>query len=201
MTETSAPRLYPDGARSLQDQFDSRRLADRLSELTVKDGLDDRQRDFIGRASYFFLGTTDVDGFPDVSHKGGRPGFVRVLDDTTLRFPSYDGNGMFRSLGNIVDTGKVSLLFIRQDDRPVRIRLHGVARVLTDAEALADFEGAEAVVEVTVGRSFPNCPRYIHNQVTGELSDASPGEDHDPPTPDWKQWDEFKDVLPGSSSG
>ena len=194
-----APELYGEGARSLQDQFESRRLADRLREITVREELDDRQQAFIARASYFFLATVDADGFPDLSHKGGRPGFVQVVDGSTLRFPSYDGNGMFRSLGNIVDTGRVSLLFIRQDDRPVRIRIHGTARVLTDPEIVAEFEGAEAVVEVNVGRSFPNCPRYVHDLVTGELSDASPGEGHEPPQPECKTWDTFADVLPGTA--
>jgi predicted pyridoxine 5'-phosphate oxidase superfamily flavin-nucleotide-binding protein len=193
-----AGELYGSGARDLQDHFDARRLADRLSSITVTDELDPRQQAFIERASYFFLATTDADGFPDVSHKGGRPGFVQVVDGRTLRFPSYDGNGMYRSLGNIVDTGKVALLFIRQDDRPVRIRIHGTASVVTDPDVVASFEGAEAVVEVRVGRSFPNCPRYIHDQSTGELSDASPGDGHTPRQPDWKTWDTFKDVLPAA---
>ncbi len=196
----TAPELYGEGARSLQDHFDARRLADRLREITVREELDDRQRAFIERASYFFLATVDSDGFPDVSHKGGRPGFVEVVDAHTLRFPSYDGNGMYRSLGNIVDSGKVSLLFIRQDDRPVRIRIHGTARVLTDSEVVGQHEGAEAVVEVSVGRSFPNCPRYVHDLATGELSDASPGDGHEPAQPEWKTWDEFADVLPGTQT-
>lgn len=196
MSDITAPELYGAGSRTLQDHFDARRLADRLREITVADELDERQQGFIADAAYFFLATTDADGFPDVSHKGGRPGFVKVVDPTTLQFPSYDGNGMFRSLGNIVDTGKVALLFIRQDDRPVRIRVHGTARVITDPEVVSGFDGAEAVVEVKVGRSFPNCPRYIHDQSTGELSEASPGDGHEPPQPEWKQWNEFKDVLP-----
>lgn len=196
MTDLAAPELYGAGPRSLQDHFDARRLADRLREVTVKDEMDERQQGFIGSCSYFFLATTDADGFPDVSHKGGRPGFVQVVDARTLRFPSYDGNGMYRSLGNVVDTGKVALLFIRQNDKPVRIRVHGTAVVRTEPELLADFEGAEAVVEVKIGRTFPNCPRYIHNQESGELSAAAPGGDHEPPVPEWKTWDEFKDVLP-----
>lgn len=196
--ETATGTLYSDGARTLQDHFDARRLADRLEEITVKDALDERQRGFIERATYFFLATTDVDGFPDVSHKGGRPGFVHVVDDQTLRFPSYDGNGMYRSLGNIIDTGKVGLLFIRQDSKPVRIRLHGTARVLTDDASVAEFHGAEAVVEVSLGRSFPNCPRYVHDLETGELSDSAPAPGHSPAPPEWKSWETFRETLPGT---
>lgn len=193
---TGAPELYGHGARTLQDRFDARRLADRLASITVTDALDERQIAFLQRATYFFLATTDGDGFPDVSHKGGRPGFVRVVNPTTIQFPSYDGNGMYRSLGNILDTGRVALLFIRQDHRPVRIRIHGTAVVLTEPDVVASFEGAEAVVEVRIGRSFPNCPRYIHDLETGQLSDASPGDGHRPPQPEWKSWPDFADVLP-----
>lgn len=192
----SAPELYGVGARSLQDHFDARRLADRLREIIETEELDERQQGFIRQASYFFLATTDADGFPDVSHKGGRPGFVRVVDASTLQFPSYDGNGMFRSLGNIVDTGKVALLFIRQNDKATRIRIHGTARVITDPKLVSTFEGAEAVVEVSIGRAFPNCPRYVHDLASDELSDAAPGGDRDPVPPEWKQWEQFKEVLP-----
>lgn len=192
-----AGELYGPGARRLQDEFDSRRLADRLVEVAVSAGLDERLTGFVERASYFYLATVDPDGFPDVSYKGGRPGFVRVVDERTLRFPSYDGNGMFRSLGNIADTAKVALLFIRQDERPARIRVHGTARVLTDSASRATFAGADAVVEVTIGRAFVNCPRYVHDLRTGELSPFAPAPGYEPPTPEWKTWDTFADVLPG----
>lgn len=191
-----AGELYGPGARAHQDHFDSRRLADRLVEITVAEEIDERSQRFIADASYFFLATVDPDGFPDVSYKGGRPGFVRIVDGRTLRFPAYDGNGMYRSLGNVSDTGRVALLFIRQNDRPARIRIHGTARVLTDPAAVDEFVGAEAVVEVTVGRVFPNCPRYIHDLASGELSANAPAPGHEPPRPDWKDWDVFADVLP-----
>ena len=96
----------------------------------------------------FFLSTIDHQGRPTVSYKGGDPGFVKVIDEKTVVFPSYDGNGMFRSLGNIEETGKVALLFIRQNDNANRIRIHGTGRVLLDESDLSQFEGAEAVVEV-----------------------------------------------------
>lgn len=192
----AAGALYGPGARALQDAFDSRRLADRLVEVTVSDVIEDRTKRFIEAATYFYLATVDPDGFPDVSYKGGRPGFVRVTGPRHLRFPSYDGNGMFRSLGNIADTGRVALLFIRQDDRPARIRVHGTATVLTDAADCGPFAGADAVVEVSIGRAFVNCPRYVHDLTSGELSPYAPAAGYEPPVPEWKQWDTFADVLP-----
>ena len=195
MTE-EASDLYGAGARALQDHFDARRLADRLKEVTVKDSIDEKTAAYFERATYFFLATVDQSGFPDVSYKGGRPGFVRVLDKQTIRFPSYDGNGMFRSLGNIHETSRVALLFIRQNEKANRIRVHGNAQVLLDKPALEQFEGSEAVVEVQVSRVFPNCPRYIHDLESGTISEFAPGGEITPPQPDWKEWDTFADVLP-----
>lgn len=190
-----APRLYAEGPRALQDRFDSRRLADRLEERTVVEDLAPWQVGIIERASFFFLATVDADGWPDVSYKGGAPGFVRVLDPRTVAFPSYDGNGMYRSLGNIVDTGRMSMLFV-DFDRPKRLRVHGTATVHDDPGRLAHFEGAELVVEVRIGRAFFNCPRYLHNLSAGTLSEHAPRPGHVPPEPEWKAQPEWNEVLP-----
>jgi predicted pyridoxine 5'-phosphate oxidase superfamily flavin-nucleotide-binding protein len=189
------PELYPPGARGLQDRFDTTRLADRLQERTVVEQLEAWQIKVIERSSFFFLATVDTDGWPDVSYKGGAPGFVTVPDPHTLVFPSYDGNGMFRSLGNIVDTGKVSMLFV-DFERPKRIRVHGTAVVHDEPAWLERFRGAELVVEVGIGRAFSNCPRYLHNLAGGELSPHAPREGHEVPEPEWKSLPEWAEVLP-----
>jgi hypothetical protein len=194
-TAKSAPEMYGPGSRALQDNFDSTRLANRLEERLAKDELEDWQIGMIENASFFFLGTADLDGFPDVSYKGGVPGFVKIVDKSTLAFPLYDGNGMFRSAGNIMDTGKVSMLFINFEN-PGRVRIHATARVHLETEWLERFPAAEAVVEVRIGRAFPNCPRYIHNLATGELSKNAPREGHEVEPPEWKTWPEWNEVLP-----
>ena len=190
--------LYGDGARALQDEFDSRRLADRLAGLTVHDELDDGDRALIAAQSFFLLATVDADGWPDVSYKGGAPGFVQVVDGSTLRFPVYDGNGMFRSLGNIEDDGRVALLFIDLA-KPWRLRVHGRASVSTASDLVEQFTGAKAVVTIEVGRAFPNCGRYIHDFTRGEISPFVPAPDHEPPVPEWKKLDVFQGYLPGQS--
>ena len=191
--------LYGDGARDLQDAFDSRRLADRLADITIHNEIDDGDRKLIAAQSFFLLATVDADGWPDVSYKGGAPGFVHVVDSRTLRFPSFDGNGMFRSLGNIVDDGRVALLFIDLD-QPWRLRVHGRATVSTDEALLREFTGARAVVTVEVGRLFPNCGRYIHDFRTGTLSRFVPEPGVEPPVPDWKKLDVFQGYLPETPS-
>ncbi|MGZ6793244.1 MAG: pyridoxamine 5'-phosphate oxidase family protein [Mycobacteriales bacterium] len=193
---TAQMAMYGDGARSLQDRFDTRRLADRLEEVTVHDHLTDTDRELVERCPQFLLATVDPDGWPDVSYKGGRPGFVRVLDRTTLAFPSYDGNGMFRSLGAVLAEPRVALLFV-DFEQPDRMRVQGRAALSEDPALVASFEGAQLVVTVAVERVWPNCPRYVHRADRVELSPYAPQPGYEPPVPDWKKMDLFADVLPG----
>jgi predicted pyridoxine 5'-phosphate oxidase superfamily flavin-nucleotide-binding protein len=197
---TQPPGMYHDGAREMQARFDSRRIADRLEQVTVHDAFSDGDREFVERVPMFFLATADADGWPDCSYKGGMPGFVRVVDDGTLAFPSYDGNGMFRSLGNILVNPKVGLLFV-DFEKPNRMRVQGTATLHDDDELLDAFEGAQVIVRVRAERIFPNCPRYIHRMHLVEHSVFSPRPGHAPPTPEWKQMDVFRDYLPGTSDG
>ncbi|MGL6279405.1 MAG: pyridoxamine 5'-phosphate oxidase family protein, partial [Gaiella sp.] len=104
--------FYRERTREWQERFDTRRLADRIEEVQVSDTIDDGKRAFIEQADMFFLATADADGRPQVSYKGGDPGFVRVLDERTIAFPSYDGNGMYLSLGNLTTNPEVGLLFV-----------------------------------------------------------------------------------------
>jgi len=155
----------------------------------------DDDRAIVEQASMFFLATADADGFPDCSYKGGVPGFVRVAGPSTLVFPSYDGNGQFRSLGNVAVNPNVALLFI-DFERPNRMRVHGTATLHDEPDVVAAFEGAQLVVRVEVSRIFPNCPRYIHRMHLDEQSVYAPKPGHVPPVPEWKQMDVFKDFLP-----
>jgi len=187
--------FYSDGARTLQDRFNSRRLADRLEQVTLRRAFTDEDRAFIARAPMFFLATADSDGRPDCSYKGGLPGFVHVVDDTTLAFPSYDGNGQFRSLGNLLSNPHVGMLFI-DFDAPKRIRINGLASI-DDADPLrAQYPDADLVVRVRAEAIFPNCPRYIHKMQLTELSAYAPRPNYQPPVPAWKQMDAFRDYLP-----
>lgn len=187
--------MYHDGSRQLQDRFDSRRIADRLQQVTVHDRFTDGDRDFVNRSSMFFLATADAEGQPDVSYKGGMPGFVRIVDDRTLAFPDFDGNGMFRSLGNIQVNPKVGLLFI-DFENPDRMRVNGTASISDNDPLLAEIPGAQLIVRVRAERIFPNCPRYVHHLKMVQPSVYAPGQAHEPPEPDWKRMDVFRDALP-----
>ena len=191
----SVPPMYHQESRKLQDQFDTRRLADRLVEKLLRSTFNDEDRDFIERQRMFFLATTDADGFPDCSFKGGDPGFVRVIDERTLVFPSYDGNGMFKSLGNIRANSAVGLLFMSFEE-PKRLRVNGTAPASSDDKVMERFPGAQLLVRVTPRHIFPNCPRYIPKMQTLELSPYVPRAGCAAPVPNWKKRLQFKEVLP-----
>ena len=194
MNDATSP-AYHAGMRALQDRFDTRRLADRLDEKLGRKHFSDEDRAFIESRPMFFLATADGEGRPDCSFKGGTPGFVRVTGEAELAFPSYDGNGMFRSLGNVLVNPAVALLFI-DFEHPRRLRVNGRASVAGDDPLLASFAGAQLVVRVRAERIFPNCPRYIHRMTTVEPSPYVPREGTTPPVPKWKRFDDFADVLP-----
>lgn len=186
---------YHAGMRTLQDRFDTRRLADRLDERLGRSAFTADDRAFIETRTMFFLATADAEGRPDCSYKGGDSGFVRVAGERDLVFPSYDGNGQFRSLGNVLANGAVGLLFI-DFQSPRRLRVVGRAQVRDDAESLAMFACAQLVVRVRAERIFPNCPRYIHAAETVRPSADVPRAGHTPPPARWKSMDFLADVLP-----
>ncbi len=181
--------------RQLQDRFDTRRIADRINDVLVHDHIDEGDRRFIEARDMMFVSTVAADGQPTCSYKGGDPGFVRALDQATLAFPSYDGNGMFLTLGNLGETARVGLLFI-DFARPSRLRVHGLASVGPDDPLLSTWPGALLVVRVAVTEVFPNCPRYIHQLQLVERSPFVPHLDAPPPVPDWKRADWAYDALP-----
>ena len=203
-------RLYTEPARALQDRFDTRRLADRIEERLLSDSIGDGDRALIERLDMFFLATVDAAGQPQCSYKGGEPGFVRVLDERTLAFPLYDGNGMFLSAGNVLAGagagvgavgGRVGLLFIDfLAERPTRIRVNGVASIDPDDPLAAAWPGAQLVVRVRVGEVFPNCPRYIHRLALVERSRFVPQAECAAPIPDWKRRPWAQDVLPAGDA-
>ena len=187
--------MYHEGNRRLQDEFDSRRIADRLEEKLMRTAFTDDDKAYIESAIYFFLSTADAEGRPDCSYKGGSPGFVRVTGESELAFPDYDGNGMFKSLGNLSLNPHVGLLFIDMHEKPRRLRINGAARIERDDPLLEEFPGAQMVVRVAARAIFPNCPRYIPKLSLTELSIYTPQLDREPVEPAWKGFDLFKGFV------
>jgi uncharacterized protein len=190
--------FYHDAMREVQARMDSTRLADRLEQLTVHDAFSPADRAFIEAASMVFVATADAHGNPDCSYKGGRPGFIRIIDDTTLAFPSYDGNGQYRTLGNLTANPSIGLLFVDFAGRN-RLRVNGTTTLVSaddDAALAASFAGAEMVIVVRLRHAFPNCPRYVHDVAAGTVSEFAPAKGYTPPVPEWKTRERFRDALP-----
>jgi predicted pyridoxine 5'-phosphate oxidase superfamily flavin-nucleotide-binding protein len=187
--------LFHDGHRSLQDRYDTRRLADRLDDVLNTDVLDHGAAAMIESADHFFLATVSPDGMPTVGYKGGDPGFVRVLDERTLAFPNYNGNGMYLGMGNVLGNGQLGMLFVDWV-KGHRLRVHGTATIDFDDPLTATYPEAQFVVRVTTTAVFPNCPRYVHRMQPVERSVFVPREGRRTPVPSWKRADWASDVLP-----
>ena len=193
-------RLFQDNHRALQDQFDTRGIADRIEMIAAKTELDEQATGFINSRDMFFLSTINAVGQPTVSYKGGEPGFVRVLDPKTIVFPSYDGNGMFLSMGNIALTSLVGLLFI-DFETPHRMRVQGQATVSATDPLLTSFKDAELIVRVAVTDVWVNCPRYVHPHKKVSQSRYAPTAACETPLAEWKRIDMIQDALPAKDVG
>ena len=180
------PDIYHQGNRALQDRFDTRRLADLLGERTVHDVITDGDKDFMEARDMFFIATADEEGRTNCSYKGGEPGFVRVVDEHTIAFPNYDGNGMYLSMGNLLKNPNVGLLFIDFENQH-RMRLNGTASIDENDPLMASYPEAQFIVRVRAREVFPNCPRYIHKYQLVERSQYVPKEACETPVPDWKR--------------
>lgn len=187
--------MYHQGNRQLQDTFDSRRIADRLEDKLTRTEFTVDDKGFIESLPYFFLATADAEGRPDCSFKGGMPGFVRVTGPAELAFPDYDGNGMFKSLGNLLVNRSAGLLFIAMHGRPQRLRVNGDATVSRDDPLLSSTVGAQLMVRVRARAIFPNCPRYVPTMQLAGYSPYAPRPGTEPPEPAWKSFEDFRDCV------
>jgi predicted pyridoxine 5'-phosphate oxidase superfamily flavin-nucleotide-binding protein len=187
--------MFHEGNRRLQDEFESRRIADRLEEKLARTSFTADDKTFIESVIYFFLATADHKGQPDCSFKGGPAGFVRVTAPNELAFPDYDGNGMFKSLGNLLANPSVGLLFIDMHEKPRRLRVNGAASVSREDPLLTETVGAQLIVRVKARAIFPNCPRYIPKMVLAGASQYVPQAGKDPAEPAWKSFADFRDYV------
>ena len=195
MAKSAEKDFYSPSQRALQDEFASRGLADRLHELIVRDSFDEQTQAVVEAADFFFLSSVDADGFPTVSHKGGAPGFVKVHTPNTLLFPTFDGNGMQFSTGNIEANNKVGLLFINFEN-PHRVRIHGEATLIRTPEVLALWPETALAVEISISKMWINCPRYIHRMQPLEATEFVPQAGRETPQPEWKSFEPIADVVP-----
>ncbi len=188
--------FFHEGMRDWQDRFDGRRTAEAIEKHRKHYAFWDDEIEIIQRAPFFFIAST-YDGYVDCNIKSGDPGFVQVVGPNVLEYPEYDGNSMYRTVGNIAKNPNIGMLFVGFDGKGRRIRVNGKAEVLTDDAALARHHGTKMVVRVTC-EIYPNCPRYLPDLVNDQPSPHVPREgEGTPPAPEWKTRDYIQDLLPG----
>ncbi len=193
-------KIFGPQQRTMQDKFDTRRVADFIAGGFIVDEISEADQAFIESRDMFWMATIGEDGAPTVSYKGGDAGFLKVLDNKTIAFPSYDGNGMFYSMGNIATSAKIGMLFI-DFVNPIRLRVQGTATVSDNDPLLSEFKEAQMVVRVTVEGMWPNCPRYVHRMQKVTPSRYVPREGADTPLAGWKRIDIAQEVLPAADQG
>jgi len=140
------------GEQILRDKFQTNgiRAGQKLSPLLSR---------YVEAMDFLFIATADKGGNCDCSFRGGSPS-VKVLDEVTLVFPDYPGNGAFQSLGNILENPKIGMLFIDFTHQQ-RLRVNGKAEVLDDPDLCALFPGSIQVVKVSVEQVYRNCSARI----------------------------------------
>ncbi|MEM7099672.1 MAG: pyridoxamine 5'-phosphate oxidase family protein [Pseudomonadota bacterium] len=186
--------IYTAAHRKFQQEFGTEALADGIESVAVNVGLNEDQKQFIESRQMFFLSSLDEKGRPTVSYKGGAPGFVKVLNENQIMFPSYDGNGMFYSIGNIDANREVGLLFI-DFEKPNRLRMQGQGAVLRSGPEFDAYPGADLVVRVEVTQVWVNCPRYVHRMTLDQTSPYVPDASGDAPIALWKRIEGMSALL------
>ncbi len=160
------------GEHVLQRLFATRERAERFYERQVVDHLTPHMREFVARQEMVFVGTSDASGNCDTTFRAGPPGFVRVLNGTTLMYPEFRGNGVLASLGNILENPHLSLLFVDFFEDLVGLHINGAATITTaydaarrhglvDEDRTAPGRRAERWVMVEVEEAYIHCSKHI----------------------------------------
>ena len=142
-------------------------------EVQTRNMLNESDERWIAQADTFFIASAHLEQGTDASHRGGYPGFVQIVNSHTLLFPDYAGNNMFQTLGNLAVNPKAGLLFI-DFDRGHTLQLTGQATILWDAERLADFAGAQRLIEFSVEQVLETQNATPLRWQFGEYSPANP---------------------------
>ena len=173
MTQFVSDVAFTPAVKRLQEIKGSRKAYARMEEKgRWKSTITEELAQFIGERDSFYLGTANADGQPYIQHRGGKPGFLKVLDDKTLAFADFRGNRQYISAGNLEENHKATLFLMDYPNRR-RIKIWGSARVVDDDADLlarltdADYDGVgEQVVVFEIAAWDVNCPQHITPRFT-----------------------------------
>ena len=186
--------MYHEGMRELQDRYGGRKVADAIEKHRKHFEFTPEDIRFIQELPFFFL-ATGSDHTLDCSMKSGHPGFVQVVNGNQVEWPDYDGNRMYRSLGNILINPNVGMLFVKFDGESTRLRLSGKAELVEEPSQFHHLPGAQRLIRVTADYIYYNCPRSVPHMEMMEHSVYLPKEGYVPPAPEWKKRDYIRDII------
>ena len=161
------------GEQEIQAQQQSQARAERFYRRQMRNSLSERMVELIGQQEMVFVATADADGNCDCSPRFGGAGFVLVLDDRTLAYPEYRGNGVFASLGNISENPHIGLVFLDFFDTTVGLHVNGSAnsyvptelpsilRTYLEKENPKMDSGVERWVVITVDEAYIHCSKHV----------------------------------------
>ncbi|MFJ6854486.1 pyridoxamine 5'-phosphate oxidase family protein [Streptomyces sp. NPDC091271] len=171
------------GERLLQQQLGTTERADDFYARQVHGGLTPSMREFIARQPMVFLSTADARGNCDTSFRAGPPGFVQVLDEHTLTYPEYRGNGVLASAGNITENPHIGLLFMDFSEHHIGLHVNGAAHLRAATEPQSHDRtltptGAgrtpQMWIHITVHEAYIHCSKHIpHLQAAPRERDAA----------------------------
>lgn len=176
MTHQFADLMFTDGVRAAQEQYGSRAHNERFASISgPNDMLTDREAGFIAQRDTFYIATVNEAGWPYVQHRGGPPGFLRVIDPKKLAYADFRGNRQLVSVGNVSSNDRVSLILMDYPNRR-RLKILGhmrveVAQVVPEEDlAAVKMPGyraqVERVVYIDVAAFDWNCPQHITQRYT-----------------------------------
>lgn len=166
---------FSPAVKDVQTRRGSRKGYARMEESgSAKSAIDDNLAEFIGGMRSFYLATASADGQPYIQHRGGPPGFLRVLDENTLAFVDFTGNRQYISTGNLAENPR-AMIFLMDYRTRSRVKVWGHARVVEDDPELLESllpkgyqARGEAAVLFTVESWDTNCPQHIPLMVFAE---------------------------------
>lgn len=121
-----------EGERYVQAVMGSTERADRFYRDQMLDHLNPMMREFIARQEMLFIATADARGECDSSFRAGPPGFVHVIDEWTLVYPEYRGNGVFASAGNVIQNPHIGLMFLDFQHDRIGLHVNGRVKIMED---------------------------------------------------------------------
>ena len=165
------------GEHQLQRQLDSQERAQRFYRQQVLDRLNEPMIAFIGRQEMVWIATADGHGDCDCSFRAGPPGFVQVLDDRTVRYPEYRGNGVMAPLGNLLENPHVGMVFLDFDRERIGLHVNGTARILQAGDGNGERPRVERWVEVRVQEASIHCRKHLPRLVKAANGERAWGTD------------------------